>query len=306
MAIVSKFYDGPVSETDWAKNRLGAPLYGVNGADDWRVTAVSGADRTISIATGSGFGQGVADTSDTNVTIQLGTIASGTRWDLVAMRRDWQPAAGGPSAFVAVAGTSSKALPADRQNTPGMVDDQPLALVQVTAGETLPSAVVDLRCWSSNGGIEAADALALQYLQTPGAAIKIGGSLWRYERDANGLWTWVGYDQFRDSGWVDMAYAPGFEAGAPGQLKYKFADGMLHILGGAQKKSGSFEAFSYTEVSTTKILPDFRPSKTIYHGAAATAGRTADVQISSTGTIQLVTHHNDAQWISAACSVRIT
>lgn len=190
MAIVSKFYDGPVTESDWAQNRLGVPAYGVAGSSDWLVSAVAGQDRTVSIAAGSGFGHGVADTSDANETIQLDTISSGSRWDLIAMRRDWQPAAGGPSAFVKVTGTGTKQLPAGRLNDPGVQDDQPLALVQVSAGQTQPTAIVDLRVWSSNGGVTIADELALSYLNQPGARVLHGANEWAYLRDSNGVFGW--------------------------------------------------------------------------------------------------------------------
>lgn len=190
MAIVSKFYDGPVTESDWAKNRMGSPFYGVNTSDSWNVSATTG-DRTISIAVGDGFGHGVADVSDTNVTLQLDPITSGSRWDLIAMRRDWQPVAGGPSAFVKVTGQASKIIPAGRLNNPGVQDDQPLALVQVTAGQTQPTAIVDLRCWAGPGGLEARDDLARSYLAYPGAEVRIGQAVWRYTAQPNNLWAWV-------------------------------------------------------------------------------------------------------------------
>lgn len=195
MAIESRFYDTVpgvgITETEWAQNRFGGPAYGVKGAADWKVTAVAGQDRTISISAGSGFGHGVSDTSDANETIQLDPISSGTRWDLIAMRRDWQPAAGGPSAFVKVSGSSAKKIPANRVSNPGVQDDQPLFLVQVTAGKTEPTGFVDLRCWSANGGIIIADKLALDYLAVPGARVLLGGTEYRYmPADSLGNFAW--------------------------------------------------------------------------------------------------------------------
>jgi hypothetical protein len=190
MAITSKFYDTAITESDWAENRFGDARYGVVGANDWKVTAVAGADRTVSISPGKGFGHGIADVSDTNVTIQLDPIASGSRWDLIAMRRDWQPLAGGPSAFVKVTGSSAKGIPGTRVNDPGVQDDQPVYLVQVTAGDTNPTGFVDLRCWAANGGLVVADKLALDYLNVPGARVLLGGTEYRYIPNSAGDFAW--------------------------------------------------------------------------------------------------------------------
>lgn len=191
----SGYYDGATTEKLRAETWMG-PTYGVRGADDWKVTAVPAADRTVSIAPGSGFGHGVPDTTRTNDTIQLDTVASGSRWDMVAVRRDWQPAAGGPSQFVKINGSSAKALPAVGTSTaswnrrPGVVDDQPLYLVQTTAGQTQPTGFVDLRCWAGPGGLVAVDTLALSYLTVPGAAVRIGEYLYTYVPDSNGVFGW--------------------------------------------------------------------------------------------------------------------
>jgi hypothetical protein len=191
MAITSIGYDGSVNEAQWSKlvPLAGSSHYGVAGAPDWKVTPHATLDRGVSIATGSGWGHGVLDTSDATVSLQGTTVSSGSRWDLVVARRNWG-GAGGLTTFVVVPGSASKTLPARNTNA-GTLDDQPLALVQFTAGQTAPTAVVDLRCWARNGGMMAKDDLALIYLKMPGAQVMINGAQWNCELDANGNTSWT-------------------------------------------------------------------------------------------------------------------
>lgn len=200
MAILSIGYDGTVDERQWAKIQAStASVYGVSTPASWKVTAVAGSDRTVAIATGSGWGHHVFDESDTNYTLQGDTVASGSRWDMVVLRRDWGPVGGGPSSFKLIKGSSIKVLPL-RANNPGVLDEQPLALVQFSAGQTQPTAIVDLRCWASNGGMEVMDKLTLTYLEVPGADVKLDSSLWRYESKGNGVWGWQEYPLATDTG----------------------------------------------------------------------------------------------------------
>lgn len=191
-------YDGTVSETQIARmaHNFGAD-YAVEGAADWKVTAVAGQDRTVAIAPGTGYGHFVRDTTDSIATIQLATITSGTRWDLIVCRRDWQPP-GGVSTFEKVQGTSSKVIPSGRLVGPGVKDDQPLALVQVTAGQTLPTAIVDLRTWPSKV-ITASDLLALPNAALGTEAV-VSGTRYRRELDNtnNVAWVIAGVGQWQD------------------------------------------------------------------------------------------------------------
>lgn len=196
VAFISHGYDtttgNPYTETAWADAHplIGSGQYGVRSGGDWLVTAVTGADRTVSIAPGFGFGGGVTDLTVDNETIQLDTITSGSRWDLIVARRDWTPTAG-ESKFMKINGGSAKAIPGGRLMTPGGIDDQPLALVQVTAGQTQPTAIVDLRCWATNGGMVAKDDLAKAYLNKLGTELYINGVEWRYIPGANNVPEWV-------------------------------------------------------------------------------------------------------------------
>lgn len=191
MAITSIGYDGSVNETQWAKliPLAGGSHYGVSGAADLKVTAHGTLDRGVIIATGSAWGHGVLDTNTTTVSLQGGSISSGSRWDLVVARRNWA-GAGGVTSFVIIPGGASRALPT-RNTNPGTLDDQPLALVQFTAGNPGATAIVDLRCWARNGGMMAKDDLALTYLKMPGAQIMINGTQWNCELDINGNPSWT-------------------------------------------------------------------------------------------------------------------
>ena len=196
VTVMSHGYDtttgNPYTELAWADAhpRIGSGSYGVRSGGDWKVTAVAGADRTVSIAAGFGWGSGVIDKTVDNDTIQLDAITSGSRWDLIVARRDWTPTAG-ETKFMKINGGSVKAIPGGRSMIPGGIDDQPLALVQVTAGQTQPTAIVDLRCWATNGGMVAKDDLVKGYLNDLGTEVYINGVGWRYIPGSNDVPEWV-------------------------------------------------------------------------------------------------------------------
>jgi len=184
VTFTSNGYDtttgNPYTEVAWADAHpsIGSARYGVRSPSDWKVSAVAGADRTVSINAGSGFGHGVTDKTVANETIQLDPIASGSRWDLIAVRRDWTPTAG-ESKFVKINGGSTMVLPGGRQIGPGNIDDQPLALVMVTAGQTQPQLIIDLRVWAGDGGgLVGAHDLVRSYLNSTGTRVNIWGQDW--------------------------------------------------------------------------------------------------------------------------------
>nr|BDD44763.1 hypothetical protein 2 [Micrococcaceae bacterium] len=165
-------------------NRIGAAKYGVVGADDLRVTATTG-DRMLLVGSGVAWGHNVQDTLQTSVSVQLSSVASGSRWDMVVVRRDVTDG----TTIEVVQGTSSKSLPS-LTSTSASHPDQPLALCRVQAGSTTVQEIVDLRCWAANGGVVAADTLALGYLAVPGACVRVGESEYRYLPDTNGVFGW--------------------------------------------------------------------------------------------------------------------
>lgn len=188
MAFQSTFYDTSadkpeslITETKWsdAHPAIGSSEYGVVGPGDFTVTAHPSTPFAVNVSPGQAWGHGVFDESTGIEIVQCVAPDPGTtRWDLIAIQRDWRNAAGGPTALVAVAGGTIKDIPEDRQNTPGTVDDQPLFLVQWKAGQTQPQAIVDLRLWAGNGGAFAKDDLVRKYLTRPGSEINIDGIPW--------------------------------------------------------------------------------------------------------------------------------
>lgn len=178
MAITSIGYDGSVDEFNWA---LLAPVlghrYGVIGAADWRVSAVPNVDRAVSVNVGVGFALGVRDDSTTAVTIGPFDVAVGTpRWDMVVARRNWTT---NTTTFDKIKGGGAATLPTYKAYSPGSpIDEQPLALVQITPGIQTPTAIRDLRIWQRNGGAFARDELVKDYLPHAGGQIRIGDDLW--------------------------------------------------------------------------------------------------------------------------------
>lgn len=171
--------------------------FSVKGPNDWKVSSLASIDRGIRVEVGIGSGDAVTDQTKDYETMSLPSPPIASAWYLIVRRRNWTFP--GTSTLVAIRGTATKALPApgtgsgNRRDIPGTESDQPLALVRVTQKDTTVQEIIDLRCWASNGGVEVADKLALSYLDTPGAAVKLGPSTWRYERKSNGVWGWQEY-----------------------------------------------------------------------------------------------------------------
>lgn len=182
-------YEGTVDEPQWARLMAyaGGRQYGVIGEGDWKVTPGT-ADREIRIAPGSGFGSGVLDRTTAAASLTLPAPASGSRWHLIAVRRDWQ---NNLSSFDSIAGSTTTAQIPIRQTTPGTSDDQPIALVRVQAGQSQVAEVRDLRVWGGDGGAFAVDDLVRQYLNRVGTHVRINAVDWDLTLNVLGSPTWV-------------------------------------------------------------------------------------------------------------------
>lgn len=180
MAISSSIgYAGSVDNADWA--RLQAAIgheYFVADADSVRVTPVPTGTREVDVAAGDFGGHGILDTNDAPVRLQLPSVTTGTEYFLIVARRTWGVTQA-TSFEVIDAGTAGTELPA-RNTDPGTVDDQPLALVPLTAGSTVPGAPIDLRAigHTKGGPYSAFSELALSYLNKIGTVVKIGTNTW--------------------------------------------------------------------------------------------------------------------------------
>lgn len=189
MAITSAGFDGVVDEVQFAKMaRFTGADYAVGSNTALRVTPVTTANLTVQVAAGAGFGHGVLSESDTVVNLQAPAVLSGSRWDTVVLRRDWQPP-GGTAAVMLLQGTSSKLVASSRKTGPGVLDDQLLALVRFQAGQTLPQEIIDLRTWPSK--VYAANDLAALPGASLGTEAVVGGIRYRRELDASQNLAWV-------------------------------------------------------------------------------------------------------------------
>lgn len=187
MTITSKGYTGSVNNVDWAvlADKLGAQ-FAVFGADAFRVAAATG-DRAVSVRSGEATGQGIRDISDNLVTLTGAPVASGNRWDLVALRRNWGTST---TTLVMIQGGATKNLPASRRTNVGDVVDHPLALVRFTAGQTAAQEIEDLRVWHGDGGILARSLLVREFLDRIGTRVRIKGVDWLRSLNVMGMAEW--------------------------------------------------------------------------------------------------------------------
>lgn len=211
VAITSKGYAGTIDDVDWSVvgKRLGV-TYAVFGEDAFNLTQGPG-DRQVVIGPGHATGHGVIDRSDSDVTLSAGVVATGSRWDMVVLRRNWSSKV---TSLAIVAGSASKALPAREMRelpdgTVATLDEQPLWLVRFDAGQTAVQEVVDLRAWYANGGLTASDPMVRDYLTDLGTSIRIGGAEWNRTL-VGGIPAWVDFGQH------DRIMLP---SGVPGALR---------------------------------------------------------------------------------------
>ena len=260
MAIVSAGYAGTVTDAQWAKMvpHVGVAMMSVDDFGSFRVTAAAGT-RTVRVAAGSASAAGIYDTSDAAVNVVLGDVASGVRWDLIVLRRNWASKA---SSVVAIPGSSTKTLPS-RNKTPGTTFDQPLALVRVTAGSTVIQEVVDLRVAVTNGGAVGWDDLTRSYLTELGTVIRIGDVVWYRVTNSSGAATWVS-DDMTDTGWVAAARGPNWRVVAGYPLQVRRIGNLVEIRGAVMSQQGA------NKDNLGTVPAGFRPASSVPLGATHT------------------------------------
>jgi len=188
MTFTNIGYAGTVTDVGWAQliPWAGGSEYCIPDADSFRANSAPG-DRNVDISPGTAAGHGVLVESDSSVTINLPSVSSGSRWDLIALRRIWGTAT---SSVVRVAGGAAKAIPSILHN-PGVEDFQPLWLLRVAAGQTTIQEFCDLRAFVGNGGAWGRDDLVRSYLTRVGTVITIGTVRWERRIDALGSAVWI-------------------------------------------------------------------------------------------------------------------
>ena len=140
MAWTSVGFDGTITEIQWAglAGLLGNG-YVAAGNSDCLVTAVPGA-RSVSVAAGSLYGDGVLSTNSGAETVALTTPVNG-QWYVIALRRTW---ATNTAALVAIAGATTTtttptapptSFPTLNTNV-GVLTDQPIAWAWCNSANT--------------------------------------------------------------------------------------------------------------------------------------------------------------------------
>lgn len=281
MTITSAGYAGTVGDAQWANmvSRVGSSYYAVDSYASFRVTITSGT-RAVSVAAGSASAYGIYDTSDAPITKNLDSVPSGTRWDLVVLRRTWATKS---TSVEVIPGGSSKALPARTVNV-GTLVDQPLALVRAIAGSTVVQEVVDLRCTVGAGGAFAWDDLALSYLTRPGTSIRIDDTQWTRVYDATGAGKWVSSDM-TDTGWVAVTRGTGWTLPTPTGDWYapmvRRIGQMVFLRGMIRYNASSASIFSMGTVPAS-FRPAFTTPLGTYHSSSDHIG---ELTISKAGII---------------------
>lgn len=140
MAWTNWGFDGTINEAQWAQMAgLLGNGYVAAGNGDCLVTAVGGA-RSVSVAAGTLYGDGVVSVNSAPETVAMTTPVNG-QWFVIALRRTW---ATNTSALVAIAGatTSTTTPTAPPTSFPtlntnvGVLTDQPIAWAWCNSANT--------------------------------------------------------------------------------------------------------------------------------------------------------------------------
>ncbi|GAB3622589.1 hypothetical protein GCM10027418_06710 [Mariniluteicoccus endophyticus] len=121
--------------------------YAVGGPGDLKITPTAG-DRAVSIAAGTAYGKGIMDVFDAG-TLSLPSVASGQQWFAIVARRDWASLTGSTTIDYRPGDQFDRLPTLDKLSATMLKDDQPLALVQVVAGQTHVGTIIDLRSFPS-------------------------------------------------------------------------------------------------------------------------------------------------------------
>ena len=271
MTITSVGYAGTITDSNWRRMATAAvgSLYGVDDFASFRPTAGTG-DRAVSLAPGGAFGLGVRDESDAPIVVTGAAVSSGSRWDLIVLRRNWGTKV---TSAVIVPGSATRALPT-RNTGFGALNDQPIALVRFAAGQTRVQEIIDLRCIPADAGVVAFDTLSRSYLDRVGTQVRIGNFLWTRTVDALGSPTWVYVDVTPDTGWTSMALNDGWTGGFS---QIRRAGGMVSLRLFRSRAQGW----------TPPVGTLFRPDQNWYVDSSHASGR-AQFVISPTGSITAV------------------
>lgn len=275
MAWTNWGFDGTINESQWSQmaGLLGND-YVAAGNGDCVVTAVGGA-RSVSVAAGTLYGDGVVSVNSAPEVVAMTTPVNG-QWYVIALRRTW---ATNTVALVAIAGaTTSTSVPTapptsfPTLNTqPGVLTDQPIAWAWCNSANTTV-VVYDIRKRAVKSmPVIVADANERNAkFMTPWQGLQV----WR--NDLGTIETYydlvsVGNPGGRDSaGWYTDTRAMGLVPLKPQSISYTTGSASINALG----------VISFTGVSTLEIknifsaiYANYRLVVNIFSSSAATEHR---------------------------------
>lgn len=278
MTIASVGYGGDVDYSDWATlmSRQFSP-YGVAGAEDFQVSAGPG-DREVLILPGAAGGHGILDVSNGIESVLAAPVASGSRWDTLVLRRDWESEQTTP---VLIQGGPEKAIAAGRLTGPGVRDDQPIALCRFSAAQTVMQESGDLRVWQGAGGAFARSSGVLDYLTDIGTQVQIGGVTWARVLNAAGAPVWA-RGAALDSGWVILtSFAAGWSAAAGHQPRLRVQGDRVEIFGAVSRTNAG-------GINLLTIPGPYRPKDQAFIGAGVNSrGNAYELYLAPTGQLSI-------------------
>lgn len=296
MAVTSVGYDGTVTESQWASvtGFLGSRP-SVGGADDLAVTIDSGVTRGVQVAAGTVYADGVMDVVDAAFGLSATAVSSGTRWDTVAVRRDWSGTGGTTSVVVIAGGTDETATVT--YSTPGIQCDYPIALILVSSSSTVIQEVVDLRGVCA-GGVVAYDSAS----GLPDAGEMPDGALALVRSSYTGWMPYVVSDgEWLDWGnptWKTLPLASNRSTYTVTPM-YKRTFGLVSIRGTLQRTEGTFLTGVQYPVAT--LPAGYRPAvATTVPIASSYGGNPSYRMIIGTDGVLTVLGGEDVSWVSVA------
>ena len=205
MTIVSLGYSGSVDEVGLAQWQLGlASRYQVADQTSCKVTGYASGTFQVQVSTGYASGWGVRDQITATELYTLPSVTSGIEYFMVGILRDWTSNTSTIS-HVNAGTTLPSSMPA-RVNNPGVKDFQPLALVSLAAGDTLPQVIYDLRAVGGPNTFNMSAALAdkpnwFDYMAWEGYTIRTGHTIrYRGVDPSTGSVKWISDPEIVRSG----------------------------------------------------------------------------------------------------------
>lgn len=151
-------------------------------------TPLQAGTRQVQISAGRLGGWGVADKIVDPQVVQLPAVTTvgQTRWFLIVARRTWgstnetaivalDPGWTTPPTTLPAVGTADTTW----NRKPGTRDDQPLWIVPLSQGQTVPGAPIDVRLIGNGSDFLAQNDMVRQYADWAGIQIRIGTMTWR-------------------------------------------------------------------------------------------------------------------------------